>query len=93
MAIRITEDRMTSSVTWHTADYRPAPGDGTPAGWVCDRVPGRRLTRNEAITAMTLSAWEAEGRAADPHCAGWRAELGIVDAVPDLPPARSRRLG
>lgn len=77
MALTILDDRMISDQTWHTARWRPeAAADGGGA-WVCDRLPGRLLDRNAAITAMTLSEWEAQGRGHDPHAANWRDELGI----------------
>jgi hypothetical protein len=53
MSIGITDDQMNCNATGHTARR-------TEAGWQVSWLPGRTLTRNQAITALTLS--EAAGR-------------------------------
>jgi hypothetical protein len=80
--IRITDTFMTSPATPHTAR---AAGDGWEVSW----LPGRRLTRNEAITAMVIANVVGDrgvGLAGDPiwpHLDGWAGELGLsgADAV------------
>jgi hypothetical protein len=90
MPVQITNEKMTSDSTPHTAQ-------ATDGGWSVTWLPGRVLTRNEAITAMTIA--ESIDAALDPygaeriwpHVEGWAAELGVdaVDAVAlaSLPPA------
>ena len=51
MALTINDRTMTSDRTHHTA--RLAPGEQHQ--WEVSWLPGRRLTRNQAITAMTLA--------------------------------------
>jgi hypothetical protein len=90
VALRITDERMVSDTTYHTAEWRPdAAADGTGA-WVSSRVPGRLLDRNAAVTALTLAEFEATGQGDSPHAAGWRAELGIE--APGRPRPRPRQL-
>jgi hypothetical protein len=80
MATRITDTGMTSNQTRHTA--QAAPGGGWTVSW----LPGRTLTQNQAVTAMTIA--EAVAAHADDladsasrwwlHVDGWAAELGIT---------------
>jgi hypothetical protein len=81
MGIKIGDTEMTSDVTRHTATR-------TGDGWAITWLPGRTLTQNEAITAMTVAEMVIE-RAhilADPssklwwHMDGWAAELGVTAA-------------
>ena len=51
MALTINDRTMTSDRTHHTA--RLAPGEQRQ--WEVSWLPGRRVTRNQAITAMTLA--------------------------------------
>ena len=81
MGLAITEDRMSSKDTPHTAIRQD---DGC---WVVSWLPGRRLTRDKAITAMTL-AWNVAIDASVcgsnwPYIAADAAELGLkgTDAV------------
>jgi hypothetical protein len=82
MSIGIDGDQMTCNATGHTAHR-------SDAGWQVSWLPGRMLTRDQAITAMTLG----EVAARDPHSGdriwpfaeGWAAEL-------DLPAAEAIRL-
>jgi hypothetical protein len=81
MALTITDEIMRSTDTPHTAQPY---GDGWAVTW----LPGRVLTRNQAITAMTIA--ETTGRIpadAGPeaytgriwvHLDGWAAELGLA---------------
>lgn len=81
MATRITDHEMTSDHTRHTAR---ANADG---GWVVTWLPGRTLTHNQAITAMTiaevLATHDHDGAPLhhdNPmwlHIDQWAAELGI----------------
>jgi hypothetical protein len=80
VSVRITANEMTAEPSPHTA--RTADGRTWEATW----LPGRALTRNEAVTAITI----AEAVAArdltvpgDPlrcHVDGWAAELGLIGA-------------
>jgi hypothetical protein len=80
MATRITDAAMTSDQTPHSA--QAAPG----GGWTVTWLPGRTLTRDQAITAMTIAEVVATraGDLADTanrlwlHIDGWAAELGIT---------------
>lgn len=81
MATKISDTEMTSDVTRHTATR-------TCGGWTVTWLPGRTLTRDEAITAMTIAEMIIE-RAhilADPASKlwwfidGWADELGVTTA-------------
>jgi hypothetical protein len=48
MATKISDTEMTSDITRHTATH-------TDDGWTVTWLPGRTLTRDEAITAMTVA--------------------------------------
>lgn len=76
MALTITDKAMRSTETPHTA--RPA-GDGWEVTW----LPGRALTRSQAVSAMQIAA--KAGRGIDlsddpiwPHLDGWAAELDLT---------------
>jgi hypothetical protein len=81
VATRIMDSVMFSDQTRHTAEKQP---DGT---WILSWLPGRPLTRNQAITGMTIA--EAVSRGLQPgdrlwpHLDGWASELGLSgpDAV------------
>jgi hypothetical protein len=80
--IKITGAFMSSPATPHTAR---ASGEGWEVSW----LPGRTLTRNQAITAMVIANVVGDrgvGLAEDPiwpHLDGWAGELGLsgADAV------------
>jgi hypothetical protein len=86
MSTKITDAEMTSDATCHTARAWPVPGE--PTGWSVTWLPGRNLTRDQAITAMTIA--EAVVTHLDDladnasrwwlHIDGWAAELGITGA-------------
>ncbi len=90
--LTITDTRMTSDTTAHRAAVQHgAIVSGGPTAWAVTWLPGRLLTRNQAITAMTLAEMLVE-RAhvlADPaaklwwHVDAWAQELGLsrADAV------------
>ena len=88
MNIKITDEAMTSDTTPHST--RPA-GDGWAVTW----LPGRVLTRNQAITAMVLAETVAGGIGDHTDkrwlfIEGWADELGIiVGAEAELWPIRS----
>ena len=74
--VTITDTHMTSPATPHTAT-------ATGHGWEVSWLPGRTLTRNQAITAMTIATIASGGvpRADDPiwlHLDGWAAELSLT---------------
>jgi hypothetical protein len=75
VALRITDDLMTSDQTRHSAQWRPAAAANGRGAWVCTRIPARLLDRNSAITAMSLAELEAAGDAGGPLGDCWRAEL------------------
>lgn len=75
---------MTSDQTRHAATAWPVPGE--PTLWSVTWLPGRVLTRDQAVTAMTIAEMVVE-RAhilADSssrlwwHMNGWAEELGIT---------------
>jgi hypothetical protein len=78
MAIKITDAEMTSDDTRHAAK-------ATEDGWAVSWLPGRSLTQNQAVTAMTVA--EAVIVHADEltdtasrwwlHIGQWATELGI----------------
>ncbi len=98
MSTEITETEMSSDATPHTATARPVPGE--PALWSVTWLPGRALTRDQAITAMTTAETVSahtdppngtEGRQR-PHLESWADELGLsADEATEMasaPPAR-----
>jgi hypothetical protein len=80
MALTINDRHMTSDRTPHAARLAP----GGEHQWEVSWLPGRRLTRNEAITALVLA--ETTSTAADtseldrmrPFIQGWAGELGLT---------------
>jgi hypothetical protein len=78
--VRISGTEMTSEQTRHTA--RAAAGGGWAVSW----LPGRTLTQNQAVTAMTIAEAVVvhAGELADSlsrwwlHIDRWAAELGIT---------------
>lgn len=94
MALTLMDDTITSDRTAHAA--RLAPGERHR--WEVSWLPGRRIDRNTAITAMILAEAVSPGdmRAGHPlwpHVQGWAAELGLTapEALTCLavPPART----
>ncbi|MEV6971079.1 hypothetical protein AB0M47_38860 [Hamadaea sp. NPDC051192] len=69
-----------------TSDATPADAVRMMDGWVVSWLPDRMLSRDEAITAMTVAECIAEGVAPGdrlwPHVVGWLAELSLT--VSDL---------
>ncbi len=60
MAITIAADTMTSDVTPHVATCWPMP-EGQRTLWTVSWLPGRQLTRSEAVEALTLAEEVAIG--------------------------------
>ncbi len=78
MNIRITDEAMTSDTTPHST--RPDAD-----GWAVTWLPGRVLTRNQAITAMVLAETAAGGIGDHTDkrwlfIEGWANELGMIGA-------------
>jgi hypothetical protein len=77
VAVTITDDQMTSDITRHVAqqmDVTIPKGGGL---WRVSWLPDRPITRNEAITAMTLAEMVTED--ADRHAwSTFAAELGVT---------------
>ena len=94
MAVTIGDYVMTSDQHPHSA--RQAPG--ADHQWEVSWLPGRRLTRNQAITAMTLAEATSPDDAGQqeqlrPFIQGWAGELGLTadQAVTQI--AATRDLG
>jgi hypothetical protein len=87
MSVGITDDQMTCNATGHIAHR----GD---TGWQVSWLPGRTLTRNQAITAMVLGEAAARGpQPGDriwPFAEGWAAELGLPSAAEAVRMVRGR---
>ena len=74
--LTITDKTMRSADTRHTA--RPA-GEGWEVSW----LPGRVLTRSQAVSAMQIAAKASRGIDLSddpiwPHIDGWAAELDLT---------------
>lgn len=83
MTIKIREHVMHSELTTHVAVLGPD-------GWVLSWLPQRRLTRDQATTAMVLAeALVCATDREDPvwrHVANWVEELGVTeDELPSAP--------
>jgi hypothetical protein len=79
MTTTITYSAMSSDQTRHTAHWATDP----LGGWVVSWLPGRRMGRVLAITAMTLAEVAATRDLSSehdlwPHVEGWAAELGLT---------------
>jgi hypothetical protein len=99
---KITGTEMRSDATPHTATAWPVPGG--PTLWSVTWLPGRALTRDQAITAMTIA--ETVTAHPDPqnstdgrrlNLESWAAELGLsADEAAEMaaaPLARSQDEG
>ena len=76
MITTITDTEMISNCTTHTARREPDE-------WTVSWLPGTRLTRNQAISAMTLAEVAAAGDLSPEHdlwqhVQGWAAELDLT---------------
>jgi hypothetical protein len=89
--LTISDTDMTSDQTRHTAKLVKLPSPLTGYSWQVTWLPGQHLTRDQAITALTIAEMVIE-RAhilADPesklwwHMDGWAEELRLsrADAV------------
>jgi len=84
--VRITDTEMTSDQTRHTAELVKLPSPLTGYSWQVTWLPGQHLTRNQAVTAMTIAEFAithrgAPGDVLNPawsHLAAWADELGIT---------------
>lgn len=84
--MRISETDMTSDHTRHTASRPHKALPGEPPMWSVTWLPGRKLTHDQAITAMTIAEMVVERAEilADKsaklwwHMDGWAAELGLT---------------
>ena len=81
MALTILDCTITSDRTPHTARRAADHASDWEVSW----LPGRHLSRNQALTAMTLAelCHPPAGRGGDwkrlrPHIQGWAAELGLT---------------
>jgi hypothetical protein len=79
MALTLLDDTMTSDRSTHTARLTP----GEEHMWEVSWLPGRQLSRDDAITAMVLAdaAGPGEMHAGHwlwGHVEGWAAELGMT---------------
>jgi hypothetical protein len=72
MAVRIDDDSMVVKINAATLDRAEREGEL----WLVDGWP-RLLTRNQAITALTLAEWLLSGRDPDSqHVAAWPGGAG-----------------
>jgi hypothetical protein len=90
MTLIIRPDSIISDRTRHTA--RPAPG--AVHAWEVSWLPGRHLSRGNAITAMVLADVTARQNVHEQHWVwahveGWAAELGLT--APDALAAAAPR--
>lgn len=87
--LTINDTSMTGDTTRHTATVKPgAVVEGAPTAWEVTWLPGRLLTRNQAITAMTIAEFVAvhntvegafhAGQKLWLHLGNWASELGIT---------------
>jgi hypothetical protein len=86
MPLTITDDSMSGDNTLHTARRIP----GNPYIWEVSWLPGRRLTRSMAITAMVLADMAASsdpqpGDRLWPHIVTWATAVDL-----DAPEALAR---
>lgn len=79
MTVYINDRKMTSAATRHTAYQQGSEG------WTASWLPGRRLDRDQATTAMVLAYTVATNdllcdRWLCPHTDQWAAERGLTGA-------------
>jgi hypothetical protein len=74
MSTKITETEMSSDATPHTATAWPVPGE--PTLWSVTWLPGRALTRDQAMTAMTIAETVAGHADTQNGAEGWQLQLG-----------------
>ena len=74
MNIKITDQAMTSDTTPHST--HPAGN-----GWAVTWLPGRVLTRNQAITAMVLAETVADGLGTTPTSGGFSSRDGRTNSA------------
>jgi hypothetical protein len=79
MALTILDCTITSNQTSHTARRATDHARHWEVSW----LPGRHLTRNQAITAMALAEVCPAARGGNwerirPHIQGWATELGLT---------------
>lgn len=87
--LTITDAAMTSDTTRHTAELVKLPSPLTGYSWQVTWLPGQHLTRDQAITALTIAEAVAGidftpefnrspiGRAMWGHIDSWAEELGL----------------
>jgi len=94
MGLTIDDDHMTSDLSLHTARLV----SDQPGTWEVSWLPGSRLNRNSAITAMILADVISD-RDVRPDqrdwifIEGWAAELGLTapEAIAQINPPQSQR--
>lgn len=79
MTLKILDDSMSSDRSPHTARL----AHGEQHAWEVSWLPGRRLHRHEAVTAMVLADTTVNGdvhpgHRAWPHIENWAGELGMT---------------
>lgn len=96
--LTITDTEMISDTTRHKAGLVKLPSPLTGYSWQVTWLPGRHLTRDQAITAMTIAEFAVTDRGAlgdvlSPawsHLAAWSDEIGITPeralAMVSVPP-------
>jgi hypothetical protein len=105
--LTITDTGMTSDTTRHTAELVKLPSPLTGYSWQVTWLPGRHLTRDQAITAMTiaevigghdlLGAPLHAGHKLWAYLDGWASELGITGpralVLATMPPEDIKQAG
>ncbi len=81
MSLRVNSERITSEVTGVSAKFHPDAGADGEGAWVLSAMPGRLLTRDEALTAMVLAGIYATNPPPEDdvwhYVRGWREKLGL----------------
>lgn len=71
VSMAVTQERMTSTGTRHEAMVPPGVDQYEPGAWSVTWLPGVRLDRNEAITAMMLAQHVDQGVVDSTVMPGW----------------------
>ena len=76
MAVSVFEQLIRGEASGARAEW-VRDEDGAGGAWISARLPGRRLTRAQAIDLIDLAEVEYAGYADSPNAAALRAALGI----------------
>lgn len=74
--LRIQDNVISSDASEHYAVYdADAAADGSGA-WVASWLPGRLLTRNQAISGLLAQGYRDQGQGDHPAVTAWESEAG-----------------